>query len=281
MEAPAWCPVTGWHRHRHHAGPSPSATTRHEGWGLLPGHQWGPRPGHQWGLSHGHGQPRQWHSGAMTEQWDVIIVGGGAAGLSAALTLGRASRRVLVVDAGEPRNRFASHMHGVLGHEGLDPADLLRRGREEASVYGVVFVSDLVVGIDEGDRGLSVQLAGGETIFARAVIVASGITDELPDVDGLAEHWGTGVLHCPYCHGWEVTGSAARGTGHVGDLHTPGGTGAPVEPTAHLLHLGVRRTRPRGAAALPGPWCGTRRHRGGGGPARRRPVRGRASGRWQ
>lgn len=82
----------------------------------------------------------------MTEQWDVIIVGGGAAGLSAALTLGRASRRVLVVDAGEPRNRFASHMHGVLGHEGLDPADLLRRGREEASVYGVVFVSDLVVG---------------------------------------------------------------------------------------------------------------------------------------
>ena len=140
----------------------------------------------------------------MTEQWDVIIVGGGAAGLSAALTLGRARRRVLVVDAGEPRNRFASHMHGVLGHEGLDPADLLRRGREEASVYGVAFVSDLVVGIDEGDRGLSVQLAGGETILARAVIVASGMTDELPDVDGLAEHWGTGVLHCPYCHGWEV-----------------------------------------------------------------------------
>lgn len=140
----------------------------------------------------------------MTEQWDVIIVGGGAAGLSAALTLGRASRRVLVVDAGEPRNRFASHMHGVLGHEGLDPADLLRRGREEASVYGVAFVSDLVVAVDEGDGGLSVQLAGGETILARAVIVASGITDELPDVDGLAEHWGTGVLHCPYCHGWEV-----------------------------------------------------------------------------
>ena len=140
----------------------------------------------------------------MTEQWDVIIVGGGAAGLSAALTLGRARRRVLVVDAGEPRNRFASHMHGVLGHEELDPADLLRRGREEASVYGVAFVSDLVVGIDEGDRGLSVQLAGGETILARAVIVASGMTDELPDVDGLAEHWGTGVLHCPYCHGWEV-----------------------------------------------------------------------------
>src|SRR5690606_34431367 len=117
MEAPAWCPVTGLYRHRHHAGPSPSATTRHEGWGLLPGHQWGTRPGLQWGLSHGHAPPRQWHSGAMTEQWDVIIVGGGAAGLSAALTLGRASRRVLGVDAGEPRNRFASHMHGVLGHE--------------------------------------------------------------------------------------------------------------------------------------------------------------------
>ena len=91
-------------------------------------------------------------------KFDSIVIGGGMAGLSAALTLGRASRRVLVVDAGEPRNRFASHMHGVLGHEGLDPADLLRRGREEASAYGVVFVSDLVVGIDEGDQGLSVQL---------------------------------------------------------------------------------------------------------------------------
>ena len=140
----------------------------------------------------------------MTEHWEAIIVGGGAAGLSAALTLGRARRRVLVVDSGEPRNRFASHMHGVLGHEGLDPADLLRRGRDEVREYGATFRSDVVVGVDDGEAGLTVHLVGGQTMLAKALMVASGMTDVLPDVPGLAEHWGTRVLHCPYCHGWEV-----------------------------------------------------------------------------
>lgn len=140
------------------------------------------------------------------EQWDVIIVGGGVAGLSAALTLGRARRRVLVIDAGEPRNRFAAHMHGVLGNEGCDPADLLRRGREELSAYDVTLRAGAVQRVEDADGGLVVHLADGESASARALVAASGLTDELPDIPGLAEQWGAGVLHCPYCHGWEVRG---------------------------------------------------------------------------
>lgn len=140
----------------------------------------------------------------MSEQWDVIVVGGGAAGLSAALTLGRARRRVLVVDAGQPRNRFAAHMHGALGQEGVDPADLLRRGREEVSTYDVTIRSATAESVEEVAHGLNVTLSDGETVFGRALVVASGMSDELPGIPGLAEHWGTQVLHCPYCHGWEV-----------------------------------------------------------------------------
>jgi thioredoxin reductase/SAM-dependent methyltransferase len=140
------------------------------------------------------------------EQWDVIVVGGGAAGLSAALMLGRARRRVLVIDAGEPRNRFAAHMHGALGNEGVDPADLVRRGREELSAYDVTLRAGSVERVENVDDGLVVRLGDGEAVPTRALVAASGLTDELPDVPGLAGLWGTGVLHCPYCHGWEVRG---------------------------------------------------------------------------
>lgn len=140
----------------------------------------------------------------MSESWDVIIAGGGAAGLSAALTLGRARRRVLVVDAAEPRNRFASHMHGVLGHDGLAPEELLGRGRKEMQAYDVAVHRDTLVDVrDDGDT-LAATLADGTTQSARALIVATGLTDVLPDVTDLAERWGIDVLHCPYCHGWEV-----------------------------------------------------------------------------
>ncbi|ROR95896.1 thioredoxin reductase [Salana multivorans] len=136
--------------------------------------------------------------------WDAIVIGGGAAGLSAALLLGRARRRVLVVDAGSPRNRFADHMHGVLGNEGTPPADLLLRGRGEVADYGVELRDGAVETVrDEGAR-LAVTLADGGVELARALVVATGLTDELPDLPGLAERWGTSVLHCPYCHGWEV-----------------------------------------------------------------------------
>lgn len=140
----------------------------------------------------------------MNERWDVIVAGGGAAGLSAALMLGRSRRRVLVVDAGEPRNRFAAHMHGVLGNEGLDPAELLRRGRDEVAQYGVEVRPGSVEHVDEVDDGVLVRLATGESLTARRLIVATGLADALPEIPGLAERWGSTVLHCPYCHGWEV-----------------------------------------------------------------------------
>lgn len=140
----------------------------------------------------------------MTQtSWDAIIVGGGPAGLSAALMLGRSRRRVLVIDAGEPRNRFASHMHGVLGHDGTPPGELLARGRAEASVYGVEFVTESVTSVSTDAESVEVTTAS-TTHLTRALIVATGITDELPPVPGLAERWGETVLHCPYCHGWEV-----------------------------------------------------------------------------
>ncbi|KAA9394893.1 methyltransferase domain-containing protein [Kocuria coralli] len=136
--------------------------------------------------------------------WDVVIIGGSAAGLSAALMLGRARRRTLVVDAGSPRNRFAAHMHGVLGNEGRPPAELLEQGRSEASAYGVEFRAGTVERVEEAEAGVEVLLRDQGVIRARALVVATGMSDELPEVPGLAERWGRTVLHCPYCHGWEV-----------------------------------------------------------------------------
>ncbi|MFE0519763.1 NAD(P)/FAD-dependent oxidoreductase [Streptomyces sp. NPDC058954] len=137
----------------------------------------------------------------MTEQYEVIVVGGGAAGLSAALVLGRARRRTLVVDAGEPRNAPAAHMHGYLTRDGMPPAEFLATGREEIARYGVELVRDRAVDVAPG---LTVSLASGRTVRARRLVVATGLKDEPPAVPGVAERFGRDVLHCPYCHGWEV-----------------------------------------------------------------------------
>ena len=147
-----------------------------------------------------------------TSHWDAIIIGGGAAGLSAALMLGRARRNVLVIDAGQPRNRFASHMHGVLGQEGVPPHELIARGRTEAASYGIEFITGTIARVEDLGApgqpahagGVRVSTADGHMHVARALIVASGIRDELPEIPGLSERWGSTVLHCPYCHGWEV-----------------------------------------------------------------------------
>ncbi|MGN8553961.1 UNVERIFIED_CONTAM: NAD(P)/FAD-dependent oxidoreductase [Microbacterium sp. SLM126] len=140
----------------------------------------------------------------MNTDWDAVIIGGGAAGLSAAQMLGRSRRRTLVIDSGMPRNRFAAHMHGVLGHDGKTPAELLEAGRAEARGYGVEFVAGTVTDLaDEGGR-LRVTRADGTVDSARAVVITTGIRDDLPAVPGLQEEWGRTVLHCPYCHGWEV-----------------------------------------------------------------------------
>ena len=138
------------------------------------------------------------------DSWDVIVAGGGPAGLSAALMLGRSRRRVLVIDEGSPRNRNASHMHGVLGQEGVPPGELLATGRAEAADYGVEFGAGALAGVERLPGGLRITTVDGVARDARALVVATGLSDDLPDVPGLAERWGTTAPHCPYCHGWEV-----------------------------------------------------------------------------
>jgi len=133
--------------------------------------------------------------------YDVVVVGGGAAGLSAALVLGRARRRVAVIDAGTPRNAPAAHMHGYLSRDGLPPSELLEIGRDEATRYGIEFITGQVVAIDPA---FAVRLSDGKTLQARRLLIATGATDELPAIPGLGERWGRDFLHCPYCHGWEV-----------------------------------------------------------------------------
>jgi thioredoxin reductase len=137
--------------------------------------------------------------------YDVVIVGGGAAGLSAALVLGRARRRVAVIDGGAPRNAPAAHMQGFLSRDGMPPADLLAAGRAEVAGYGVELVDDHVLALEPG---FSVRLAGGRELSARRILVATGVGDELPDIPGVRERWGRDLLHCPYCHGWEVRDEA-------------------------------------------------------------------------
>jgi thioredoxin reductase len=135
---------------------------------------------------------------------DVIIVGAGAAGLSAALMLGRSRRRVLVLDGGAPRNAVSAHMHGVLGRDGWSPLDLVATGREEILRYGVAIESASAVSAERVDDAFAVTLSDGTVRTARRLLVAGGLRDGLPGIAGLAERWGRGVAHCPYCDGWEV-----------------------------------------------------------------------------
>jgi len=136
-----------------------------------------------------------------SDNYDVLVVGGGAAGLSAALVLGRARRRVAVIDAGAPRNAPAAHMQGFLSRDGMPPADLLVAGRAELRGYGVELLDDRVVAATEG---FMLQLASGRSLRARRLLLATGASDLLPDIRGARERWGRDFLHCPYCHGWEV-----------------------------------------------------------------------------
>ncbi|MGW0567240.1 MULTISPECIES: NAD(P)/FAD-dependent oxidoreductase [Streptomyces] len=145
----------------------------------------------------------------MTDTYEVVVVGGGAAGLSAALVLGRARRSVLVIDGGEPRNAPAAHMQGYLTRDGMSPAEFLAVGREEIARYGVELVRDLAVDVArDADGEFDVTLGGGRRVHGRRLFVATGLADELPAVPGVAERFGRDVLHCPYCHGWEVRDQA-------------------------------------------------------------------------
>ncbi|MEU5032376.1 NAD(P)/FAD-dependent oxidoreductase [Streptomyces milbemycinicus] len=145
-----------------------------------------------------------------TETVDVVVIGGGAAGLNGALMLARSRRSVVVIDSGTPRNAPAAAMHGFIVLDGTPPPEILNRGRQQVREYGgrIVFgevaTAEPAAPSADGDLRFTVTLADGRTLTARRVLVATGLRDVLPEVPGLAEHWGRSVVHCPYCHGWEV-----------------------------------------------------------------------------
>jgi thioredoxin reductase len=137
--------------------------------------------------------------------YDVLVVGGGPAGLSAALLLGRSRRSVLLCDAGEPRNAASHAAHSFLTRDGTPPAELRRIAREQVAAYPSVELSaSAVVAATADDGRFTAVLSDGQAVAARAVVLATGVRDELPAIDGFAEMWGTSVFHCPYCDGWEV-----------------------------------------------------------------------------
>ncbi|MFH0411693.1 FAD-dependent oxidoreductase [Corynebacterium sp. L4756] len=140
-----------------------------------------------------------------TKKMDVAVIGGGAAGLAASIALGRSRRNIVVIDDGHPRNAPADAAHNVLGNEGISPLELLEKGRAEAKSYGVNFIKGRVAQIDGEIDGFTLSLEGtGQQVQARRIIIATGLVDELPDIPGVQEGWGATVLHCPFCHGWEV-----------------------------------------------------------------------------
>jgi thioredoxin reductase len=146
----------------------------------------------------------------VDERYDVVVIGGGAAGLSAALALARARRSVLVIDSGDPRNASAGQVHNYLGRDGVAPGELLAAGRAEVAGYGGAVVSGRVTAARRQEDGtdITVVLDNGRDVRARRLLLATGLIDELPDLPGVRDRWGRDVLHCPYCHGWEVRDQA-------------------------------------------------------------------------
>ena len=145
----------------------------------------------------------------MTDRANVVVVGGSFAGLGAALTLARARRSVVVIDAGHPRNAPEAHSHVYLTRDGISPLELLAIGRHEVTGYGVEIVPGEVVALERcSEGGFHVALADGRGREARRVLVATGLVDVLPDIPGLRERWGRDVVHCPFCFGWELRDAA-------------------------------------------------------------------------
>ncbi|MBK9125072.1 MAG: NAD(P)/FAD-dependent oxidoreductase [Chloroflexi bacterium] len=138
---------------------------------------------------------------------DVIIIGGSSAGLSAALVLGRSLRKVVVIDDQKPCNRFSHASHGYLTRDGTFPSDLLRISREQLERYSTVaFKPATATRIDKTDSGLEVVSSDGSKLASRTVLLATGLQDELPALNGIDRLWGKSVFHCPYCDGYEVRG---------------------------------------------------------------------------
>ena len=143
---------------------------------------------------------------------DVIIIGGGFAGTAAAITLARANRNIQLIDSGAPRNRFSDHAHGILGLDGVSPTELLERGHAEVNKFGGAITHATVESLSRPSEQApwQVSLTDGTLLESRHVLVATGLTDKLPEVPGLSDLWGTRLFHCPYCHGHEVRGRRLR-----------------------------------------------------------------------
>jgi thioredoxin reductase len=138
--------------------------------------------------------------------YDVVVIGGGPAGLSGAVALGRALRKVLVIDSGTPRNAPADGIHNYLTRDGIAPGEYASIGRSEVARFGGEIVDGEVTEVSGAAPSFRVTLADGSVVSARRLLVTTGLTDVLPEIPGLAERWGKTVLHCPYCHGYEVRG---------------------------------------------------------------------------
>lgn len=143
----------------------------------------------------------------MKKEFEAIIIGGSYAGLSAAMALGRASRNVLVIDSGQPCNAPTPHSHNFLTRDGETPAAISAIAKEEVLKYPTVnFLNGTVTAVDNRDNGFSVETAAVGSFFTKKILLATGIKDIMPEIEGLAECWGKSVIHCPYCHGYEVKG---------------------------------------------------------------------------
>jgi len=140
-----------------------------------------------------------------SQYFDVIIVGGSYSGLAAGMALGRALRQVLIIDSGKPCNRQTPHSHNFIAQDGKTPGEIALLARQDVEKYGTVkFFKDLAIKGVRKEIGFEIQTASGETFGAKKIIFATGIKDIMPDLEGYAECWGMSVLHCPYCHGYEV-----------------------------------------------------------------------------
>ncbi|WP_228836090.1 NAD(P)/FAD-dependent oxidoreductase [Nocardia brasiliensis] len=144
----------------------------------------------------------------LQDGYDVVVIGGGAAGLNGALMLARARRSVLVIDAGDPRNAPAEGVHGLLARDGMPPGELLELGRAEVRGYGGAVLAGEVDAVTGAADGFVVTSTDGRTVRARRLLVTTGLVDELPEIPGLSARWGRDLVHCPYCHGWEVRDQA-------------------------------------------------------------------------
>lgn len=174
------------------------------------------------------------HMPTLERHCDVAVIGGSAAGLAGALQLVRQRRSVIVVDDGSPRNAPAEHMHGYLGREGASPSELVAAGRDEVRMYGGEILQGRALDVTRREDGrFRVTLSGGHSLVARRILAATGTTDELPDIPGLAEGWGRRVMHCPFRHGYEVRDQRlVQIVTHPMNLH----------PTALFRHLSDRLT---------------------------------------